>query len=206
MISTVVLASGEGARYGTRKQFLTLAGTRLVDRAVATASSVADAVVLVLPAGVHWGGAPVAAVVSGGPTRADSVRSGLRALPSGTDLVVIHDAAHPLASRALFEAVIARVQAGAYAAVPVLPIVETLARRGDDCLLDTTPAGDAVLVQMPQAFRFHVLAEAYGRGMRARDEASLLVKSGTVVHVVPGDPGNIHITTAVDLEVASRLA
>jgi 2-C-methyl-D-erythritol 4-phosphate cytidylyltransferase len=120
--------------------------------------------------------------------------------------VVIHDAAHALAPLALFEAVIARVQAGAYAAVPVLPVVETLGRRGNDCLLETTPAGDAVLVQMPQAFRSQVLAAAYARGVGARDEASLLVESGTVVHVVPGDPLNIHITTAADLEVASRLA
>jgi 2-C-methyl-D-erythritol 4-phosphate cytidylyltransferase len=205
MVSAIILAAGSGARFGGAKQFARLGPARLVDHVVATATSVAQAVVLVLPPGVAWDGAPVHAVVAGGPTRSASVRAGLGALPPATEVVVIHDAVHPLADRALFEAVIERVRLGAEAAAPVIPATDTPARCEGDRLVALLPGDGAVLIQIPHAFRLAVLREAYSTGLDARDEISLLVRAGRVVHTVPGDLRNIHVTRPDELEVARRL-
>ena len=99
-----------------------MGGARVVDRAVATAAAACDVVVVVLPAGRAWDGDPVQAAVAGGATRADSVgrraRRGARPPPT---IVVVHDAARPLATQALFDAVLAAVRDGADAAVPGAP-------------------------------------------------------------------------------------
>ena len=92
------------------KQFADLAGTRVVDRAVGNARRACDGVVLVLAPGVEWTGPSVDALVVGGATRSASVRSGLEAVPPDADVVVVHDAARPLASDALFSAVIGAVR------------------------------------------------------------------------------------------------
>jgi 2-C-methyl-D-erythritol 4-phosphate cytidylyltransferase len=205
MVSAIILAAGSGTRFGRAKQFEMLGPVRLVDHVVAMASSVAQAVVLVLPAGVEWDGAPVHAVVTGGSTRSASVRAGLGAIPPATEVVVIHDAAHPLARRKLYEAVIERVRRGAEAAVPVIPATDTPARCEGDRLVTILPGEGAVLIQIPHAFRPAVLRELYSGGLDGRDEASLLVRAGRVVQTVPGDLANIHVVQPDDLEVARRL-
>ena len=104
--SAVVVAGGRGDRFGALKQFSSVAGARLVDHAVAAAAAVCNEVVLVLPAGTAWEGAPVHAAVSVGATRAESVRAGLAAMSDDVDIVVVHDAARPLATPELFELVL----------------------------------------------------------------------------------------------------
>lgn len=205
MTCAVVLAAGSGRRFQGLKQFAELGGKRLVDHAVEAVAQVADAVILVLPPDVAWDGRPVTTVVGGGLTRSASVRAGLAALPRATEIIVIHDAAHPLARPALFEAVIEQVELGADGAVPIIPIAETIGRCAGNQLMTTTPAEGAVLVQMPHAFRAAVLRDLYAGGLEARDEASLLVQAGRTVCTVPGDPGNLHIASWEDLGVAMRL-
>src|SRR6476659_6206544 len=109
----IVVAAGRGDRFGQPKQFCDFAGMRVIDLSLAALNAVCDAVVVVLPVGVSWDGESVAAAVAGGETRSDSVRAGLRAIPEDVAVVVVHDAARPLATRALFEAVIIAVQSGA---------------------------------------------------------------------------------------------
>ena len=159
----IVLAAGSGDRFGGRKQFSELRGERLVDRAVATATH-AGPVVVVLPAGSEWDGAPVEAVAVGGATRAESVRAALRCIPHDVAIVVVHDAAHPLATTALVDAVVAAVRAGADGAVPVIPASETVARLDADVVIETTPASRVALLQMPHTFR----ADVFARRARAR--------------------------------------
>ena len=207
----IVLAGGDGRRFGGEKQFAVVAGAaRLVDLAVAAALTATDAVVVVLPEGVPWDGdARVRAAVAGGTERADSVRAGLAAVPDTAGVVVVHDAAHPLASSDLFAAVVAAVAGDpdADAAVPVLPLTETLARLDDAgaAVASTVPRSGLGLVQMPHAFRADALRRAHASSPAAVDDASLVRQRGGRVVAVPGDPANVHVTTPAELALARRL-
>jgi 2-C-methyl-D-erythritol 4-phosphate cytidylyltransferase len=201
----IVVAGGSGTRFGVPKQFETVGGTRLVDRAVHTAAIACDEVVVVLPDGVDWDGPPVAAAVPGGATRSASVRAGLDAVPGSAAVVVVHDAARPLASPALFDAVIGAVQAGADAAVPALPVPDTVKRVEGERVVETITRDGLVAVQTPQAFRADALRAAHRTGDDATDDAALIEASGGSVVVVPGAPANLKVTTPADLVVASAL-
>ena len=202
-VGAIVVAAGRGDRFGAAKQFLELGGTRLVDRAVLACSGSCDAVVVVLPADVAWDGPAVHAAVSGGATRSDSVRAGLAALPPTVEVVLVHDAARPLASRAIFDAVINAIRAGADAAVPALPVPDTLKRVDGARVLETVARDDLVAVQTPQAFRIDALRAAHAGDGRATDDAGLVEQSGGCVVVVPGEVTNFKITAPSDLELAA---
>jgi 2-C-methyl-D-erythritol 4-phosphate cytidylyltransferase len=207
-VGAIVVAAGRGDRFGAAKQFLDLGGTRLVDRAVAACAAVADAVVVVLPPDTAWDGPPVATPVTGGATRSASVRAGLVALTTGTDVpdvVVVHDAARPLADRPLFDAVIAAVRAGADAAVPALPVADTVKRVEGDRVVATIERAGLVAVQTPQAFRTAALRAAHATDADATDDAALVEAAGGVVVVVPGSTRNFKVTDPADLDRAAAL-
>ncbi|HWH35822.1 MAG TPA: 2-C-methyl-D-erythritol 4-phosphate cytidylyltransferase, partial [Acidimicrobiales bacterium] len=107
---TVVVAAGRGERFGGAKQYEVVAGRRVLDWALGAARTVSEGVVVVVdPAGT---GAPepgADVVVAGGATRSASVRAGLAAVPADAEVVVVHDAARPCASPALFAATVAAV-------------------------------------------------------------------------------------------------
>ena len=151
---------------------------RLVDRAVQRVSAVSDEVVVVLPADTTWDGPPVTAAVAGGATRSASVRAGLDALRGDLEVVIVHDAARPLASRALFEAVIAAVRAGADAAVPGVAVADTLKRVDGSRVVETVDRDSLVAVQTPQAFRADVLRRAHAADGDATDDAALVEVGG----------------------------
>ena len=203
--SGIVVAAGSGARFGVPKQFETVGGARLVDRAVEATALACDEVVVVLPAAVAWDGRPVAAAVPGGTTRSASVRAGLDAIARSATVVVVHDAARPLATAALFEAVIGAVRAGADAAVPGLPIADTVKRVDRDHVVETIARDELMAVQTPQAFRADALRSVHTAGADATDDAALVEAAGGNVVVVPGDPRNLKITTPADLVVAAAL-
>lgn len=202
---SIVVAAGAGTRFGVPKQFEAVAGSRLVDRAVEAAALACDEVVVVLPAGVPWDGRRVAAAVPGGSTRSASVRAGLDAVAGSATVVVVHDAARPLAPPTLFEAVIAAVRAGADAAVPGLPIPDTVKSVVGDRVAETIPRDGLVAVQTPQAFRADALRAAHTARDDATDDAALVEAAGGHVVVVPGDARNLKVTTPDDLVVAAAL-
>ena len=201
----IVLAAGSGERFGRAKQFRELAGRRLVDRVVDAVTAVCEAVVVVLPAGAAWDGPPVRATPAGGGVRAESVRAGLAAVPSHVPAVVVHDAAHPLVSTALLTRVIAAVEAGADAAVPVLPVTETTRRLAGGAFTETIARDGLVLVQSPQAFRTAALRRAHERRPALGDDSVLVEASGGRVVAVPGDPFNVHVTSPTELLLAEAL-
>jgi 2-C-methyl-D-erythritol 4-phosphate cytidylyltransferase len=195
----IVVAGGSGARFGGRKQFHEVGDTRLVDRAVEVAARATDGVVVVIPAGTVWDGPPVAAAVTGGDTRSASVRAGLTAVPSDAGIVVVHDAARPLAGDALFAAVIDAVRGGADGAVPGLPVADALKRVEAGRVVETVARDDLVAVQTPQALRAAVLRQAHAAGGDGPDDAALVEAGGGSVVVVPGEPTNVKITTPEDV-------
>ena len=187
------------------------------------ARTVADGVVLVVPEGADddpgqmgpsGGGesacspAPWGAdrMVTGGGSRADSVRAGLRAVPDEATVIVVHDAARPLAPPSLFTAVVEAVLvAGASCAIPVLPVADTLKRTAGGMVVSTVDRDGLVTVQTPQAFTAAVLRTAHREGGLATDDAGLVEQLGVAVHTVPGDPRNLKITRMEDLAVAEAL-
>jgi 2-C-methyl-D-erythritol 4-phosphate cytidylyltransferase len=201
----VIVAAGFGERFGGPKQFAELGGARLVDHAVATATAACDAVVLVVPDSTDWQGADVDALVTGGATRAESVRAGLAAVPPDVGIVVVHDAARPLASIDLFDAVIAAVRGGADGAVPGLAVTDTLKRVDDVRVTATVDRMGLVAVQTPQAFAAGTLRTAHASAAEATDDAALVEELGGTVVVVPGDPRNLKVTGPADLMVATAL-
>ncbi len=209
---SIVVAGGSGRRFGRMKQFSPLGGRPVLDWAVAACRPSSAGVVLVVPAEA---GAPdaashgVDAVVAGGATRADSVRCGLAAVPDDAEVIVVHDAARPLASPALFDAVIAAVSSGgADGAVPGLPPSDTIKAVDESGRVTSTLDRAAlVTVQTPQAFRAAALRRAHAEApaVGATDDAMLVEALGGTVLVVPGEPGNLKITDPDDLGAAERL-
>ena len=123
----VVLAAGTGTRFGSPKQYELLGDRRVLDWAVAAARTVAEGVVLVVAPDRAGEAEPgVDAVVAGAPTRSGSVRAGLAAVPGEADIVVVHDAARPLASPELFATVVTAVENGLDGAVPGVPVPDTV--------------------------------------------------------------------------------
>jgi 2-C-methyl-D-erythritol 4-phosphate cytidylyltransferase len=202
----VVLAGGAARRFGDGpKQFASLGGVRMVDRTVAAARRTCDGVALVLPPGRAWTGEPVDAVAEGGDHQSESLRAGLAVVPDDAGIVVVADPAHPLASDALFRAVIAAVRGGADGAVPVVPILEVVQRVDDGRVVETLPKDDLVLTQTPQAFRADVLRAVHADRPRPVENSGLLVAHGHRVVTVGGDVGNVHVTTRAELAIAESL-
>jgi 2-C-methyl-D-erythritol 4-phosphate cytidylyltransferase len=177
----------------------------VLDRSVATTARACDAVVVALPAESRWQPTPPVRAVAGGVTRAESVRAALAVVPDDAEIVVVHDAARPLASRLLFAAVIAAVRAGADAAIPALAVTDTVKRVADDHVIETVPRDGLVVVQTPQAFRADALRRAHASGADGSDDAMLVEQAGGTVRIVAGERRNLKITVPDDLEIAAGL-
>ncbi|HUL80361.1 MAG TPA: 2-C-methyl-D-erythritol 4-phosphate cytidylyltransferase [Vicinamibacteria bacterium] len=213
----ILVAAGRGERMGQGrpKAFLELAGEALVLRSARVfdeASSVGAIVAVVPEAEVQAARvllAPVRkllAVVPGGERRQDSVLAGLKRAPDGFEgVVLVHDAARPLVEIGLVEAV-TREAARSGAALPVLPVVDTVKRLRGGLVVETLERGELGAAQTPQGFRHALLVEAYEAafrdGLTVTDEAMAVERLGAPVVAVPGSPRNRKITTPEDLEWA----
>lgn len=168
---------------------------------MAAATSASDGVVVVLPAAdaTREGG------IAGGATRSDSVRAGLAQVPAEATIVCVHDGARPFASSDLFATVIAAVIYGADAAVPGLPVSDTIKQVAADGAVVGTPVRAALrAVQTPQAFRADVLRRAHAGAGEATDDAALVEAAGGRVVVVAGEEHNRKITDPNDLRWARQ--
>ncbi len=216
----ILVAGGQGRRmlHPEPKAFLPLAGQPLFTYSLNTIAALPEVsgVVLVAPAGQNdraWkivrqlpAGGKVREIVEAGPRRQDSVRNGMDCLPPDAELVLIHDAARPFASAALIRRV-AEAAAGSGAALPGLPIVDTLKRVNTEGRIESTvDRRSLVAVQTPQGFRAAVLRQAYQRAWQenqtATDDAGLVEFAGQPVTVVEGEAMNFKITRPYDLELA----
>ncbi|MGO9963715.1 MAG: 2-C-methyl-D-erythritol 4-phosphate cytidylyltransferase [Acidimicrobiales bacterium] len=203
----IVVAAGQGRRFGQPKQFAALGGRPVIEWSLDAARSVARGVVAVVPESFLGNpaiGKGADRVISGGPTRASSVRRGLAAVPENADIVVVHDAARPLASRELFRAVVEAVLAGADGAVPGLAVADTVKRVRAERVVETLDRSELVAVQTPQAFRAEALRRAHAGAPEATDDAGLLEALGLSVAVVPGEYHNLKLTSPDDLATAEK--
>ena len=196
---TIVVAAGSGLRFGSAKQFERLGGKRVVDWAVEEAERHSMGVITVVPKGQATGPHQV----EGGATRSESVRRGLAAVPAEATIVLVHDAARPFASDAVFQRVIGAVVDGADAAVPGIPVTDTIKQVNESDIVVSTPRRETLrAVQTPQAFRASSLLKAHAAGGEGTDDASLVEHVGGEVRVVEGEHVNRKITELDDLEWA----
>ncbi len=210
----IVLAAGRGDRLGpgTPKALRLLGGEPLLVHAVrsAVASGVVDLVAVAVPPSesddvrdLLKPHAPELVVVAGGATRKASVAAALAEVPAPVDVVLVHDAARCLTPPALFAAVTSAVRRGADAAVPVLPVTDTVKQVHGNKVLATLDRSELYTVQTPQAFRRAVLDHAHATvDEDATDDAGLAERAGAAVRVVAGDDDAFKITRPLDLLLA----
>ena len=206
---TVVVAAGTGTRFGGPKHLADLAGLPVLARSVATAALVSEGIVVVVGVDQVAGIAALPSidsmasvgVVAGGDTRSQSVRNGIAAVPDDAQVILVHDGARPLADRALFERTITAVFAGADAAVPAIPVTDTIRAIGGGVV----DRSKLVAVQTPQAFRAEALRDAHTSGSDATDDAGLVEAQGGTVMLVDGARENLKITNPEDLAIAHTL-
>jgi len=203
---TIVVAAGASTRFGRPKQYESLGGRRVLDWALDAARRSSEGVVLVVGADHTDTYEPEAdVIVAGGATRSESVRCGLRAVPDGVPIIVVHDGARPFATHALFDAVIDAVDRGADGAVPAVPVADTIKQVDREGVVVATPdRALLVAVQTPQAFRAEMLRRAHRTSGESTDDAALVEAIGGRVIVVPGEAGNQKITVPADLEWARQ--
>lgn len=147
-------------------------------------------------------------IVSGGPTRADSVFAALSALDAVCSIVLVHDAARPFVTVETIDGVIERAAAGV-AVVPAVRVGDTLKRvqPGTARVLETVDRSDLWRAQTPQGFPRAVLEAAFASVKPAArasytDEAALIEATGGRVEIVPDRVGNLKVTTEEDFLLA----
>jgi 2-C-methyl-D-erythritol 4-phosphate cytidylyltransferase len=210
----VIAAAGSGERLGAGgpKVFVELAGRPLLDwslDAFRAASSIAEIVVAAPPGDEDAVAERGVLAVAGGEHRSESVANAVELC--GEEIVVVHDAARPLVSPDLIDAVVDRLAsdqeaAGVIAAAPVTDTIKHVSAAGEVQL--TLDRDGLWAVQTPQAFRAGALREALSdleSLAEATDDAMLVERRGGRVLVHPSPPENIKVTTPLDLRVAELL-
>ena len=145
------------------------------------------------------GASKVAACVTGGDTRTESVRAGVADVPDDAAVILVHDAARPLVDDAIVERLVNALAGGYDGAVPALALRDTVKRIDGDVVVETLERDGLVSVQTPQAFVAPVLRRALRAG-EGPDCASLVEAVGGRVTVVEGDERLLKVTTVADLE------
>ena len=212
-VCVVLVAAGEGRRLGSDrpKAFVALGGRPLLAESLERLerSGWIDSIVIVAPPG--WEeptillaeelvASKVGAVVTGGATRAESVRAGLEEVAEDAVAIIVHDAARPLVDDAVLERVLGPLAEGWAGVVPGLPVADTVKRVAEDVVTGTVDRADLVTVQTPQAFPAETLRAAYaGDLVGATDCASLVERAGGRIRIVDGDVRLLKVTTPDDL-------
>jgi 2-C-methyl-D-erythritol 4-phosphate cytidylyltransferase len=217
-VLAIIPAAGAGIRMGgeTPKQFLSIEGVPIVVhtlRKFNEADSIDEISLGVRPEDMERAQAEIqreqysksVRLFPGGATRQQTVSLGVREAPSGTEIVVVHDAVRPFVTTELIQMSVeaARKSGAAILGVPSIDTVKQVERQ---TILGTIPRERIVLAQTPQAFRFEIIKEACERaeadGYEGTDEASLVERLGGAVTVLMGSDRNIKITKPSDLPLA----
>lgn len=212
-ISAIVVAAGKGKRFGSSKQFVLLKGKPVLDHCLERLEAHKDIseIILVLRNKKferkyldHY--SKISAIANGGRRRQNSVISGFNRIDQkNTDIVLVHDGVRPLITGDLLDRVIDAAQKKG-AAVPVIPVEDTLKLvKGKDVLRTVARTG-LFRVQTPQGFSYEVLKKALDKAVEddyyGTDEAVLVERTGIEICAVEGDPRNIKVTTPDDIIIA----
>lgn len=222
-VHVLIPAAGTGTRYGgaTLKQYLPLAGKAVLAHTINAFRfhPMISSITVILAETDQWfetaAGVLASKVhtVTGGATRAYSVRNGLRFLAenhSDTDWALVHDAARPCLSASRLEKFLEQGLASENGAILAVPVGDTLKRAGDASeILATVDRNGLWAAQTPQLFRIGELAAAidaaHAAGKTLTDEASAMEFAGVRPLLVMGSNANIKITYSSDLAIAEAL-
>jgi 2-C-methyl-D-erythritol 4-phosphate cytidylyltransferase len=213
----LLVAAGAGDRLGgdRPKAFVGLGELPLLAEPLRRldASGWVDAIVVAVPEGweepaillaEELSATKVVAAVTGGATRAESVRLALGEVPDDALVALVHDAARPLVTDAVIERVLAPLAEGWDGVVPALPVSDTVKSVDGERVTATLARETLVAVQTPQAFPVAKLRQAYeGDLADVTDCASLVEATGGRVAWVEGDPRLLKVTTPADLELVA---
>jgi 2-C-methyl-D-erythritol 4-phosphate cytidylyltransferase len=219
--SAIIVAAGSGVRLSSSipKAFVKIGGRTMLSYSLGTVRQVStiDEVVVTVPAGFENAArSEVAAaalnvpvkITPGGIERQDSVRIALELTSAESELVIVHDAARPLATPAIFEACLSAAARGG-GAIAAIPVSDTLKRVADGAISATVARAGLWQAQTPQAFRRDLLIAAHQRasseGIVATDDADLVERTGARVEVVEASTDNIKITTPSDLAIVEAI-
>jgi len=220
--SAIIVAAGSGNRLGLNlpKAFIRIGSETILAFTLRTLGAVGaiEEAVIAVPAGMERAaraeveGATLqipVKIAAGGIERQDSVRIALALTSAEAELVIVHDAARPFATAAMFETCLgAAARAGG--AIVAMPLSDTLKRVEGRTIAATVERAGLWQAQTPQCFRREVLIEAHQRALHDRitvtDDAELAERLGVMVEVVEGSPFNLKITTPDDLRMAAAIA
>ncbi len=225
-IAAIIVAAGRGERAGSPqegpKQYRPIGGKAVLThtlRAFIEHRDVNSVTVVIHPQDHALFQAAIADLptpnplraVDGGNTRQQSVLKGLEAIAAETpDIVLIHDGVRPFVDKALIDAVIGPLLAGAQATLPVVPLTDTIKRATAGGTVEATvPRSDLVAAQTPQGFAFAPILDAHRRAAANgdrdfTDDSSIAEWAGIEVKLVAGKAGNVKLTVAKDIEMADR--
>ena len=222
MNAAVIVAAGRGARMGMErnKVLYPLLGEPVIVR---TARALCDSGLfdggVVIVTGEQdiedvWdmlerSDVRVRAIVRGGRDRQESVWRGIQACAPDADIIAIHDGARPLVTREVIEATIESAKRFG-SGVAAVPLKDTVKRVDESGLVVETPRREMLrAVQTPQTFDAKRIRAAHARyadsSERATDDATLMEWTGHTVHLTPGDPENIKLTTPEDMLLAGQV-
>lgn len=219
MVTAIFPAAGASRRMkiGGNKNFLELAGEKILVRTLKTFSQVERIKFLIVVVAEN----EVAEVekilqaeknltpykiVVGGSERQYSIANGLKFVPADSEIILVHDAARPLVTLQTIENVIDAAEkfGGAIAAVHEKNTIKII--DGENFVRETPPRSEIVSVQTPQGFKREILIRAYAEAAKnnflGTDDSSLVEKIGGKVKIIWSDYSNIKITTPEDIEIA----
>jgi 2-C-methyl-D-erythritol 4-phosphate cytidylyltransferase len=209
----LIAAAGSGERLGIDrpKAFAVLGGRPLLAESVERLDRCPFVDAIVVAAPPEWeepaillteeiAASKVVACVTGGATRAASVKAAFAEVPEEALVIVVHDAARPIVGDDVVERVLEPLGLGFDGAVPGVPVRDTLKLVRDGAVVETVDRDDLFAAQTPQAFLAPTLRRAFAGDVgSATDCASLVEAIGGRVALVEGDPRLVKVTTPADL-------
>ncbi len=219
----IIVSAGTGQRFmeGRKKQFFSFGGKPILAHTLHPfdASSLIRSIFLVVGKEDQdyclkeivekFQYRKISQIIPGGKRRQDSVRNGLEALPTDSEVVVIHDGVRPFVTREMIEDSI-RFAIRFGAVITAMPVKDTIKMAGPDgIILKTLERETLYQAQTPQTFQVSLIREAYSKaaqdGFVGTDDASLVERLEKKVHILPGAYTNIKITTLEDLMLANLI-
>ncbi len=217
----LIMAGGSGSRMlaKEKKQFISIHGRELIAYTLAEfcGNPEIDKVIVVAPeADVERMGEICEAkfsqysieVIAGGSIRQRSVINGLEACPSGTELVLIHDAVRPFVSHIMLRELL-QIAREKKAVIPCSPVRNTIKRIQNGLILETIPREDLYNAQTPQVFEYDLILKYHRLALEQEreftDDSSILEYFGIPVYFYLSDDSNFKITEPHDLTIAGHL-